>query len=110
MTGLGSGDDGVVAEFGYGVGIEAQYALQHRVGMLPQQRRRLVVLDRCLREPDRVGDARDLARDGMFEFELQAAMPYLRVGEHLLNVIDRTAGNTAVRSTDRASPRWFSTA
>src|SRR4051812_2318197 len=62
--------------------------LEHRAGVLAERGRRRVELARRAREPERLADQRELA---LFHRLRHADMLDLRVGEHLVDRIDRPA-------------------
>src|SRR4051794_22486822 len=71
-------------------GIIAELAGEHLLGVLTEQRRGAVVLDRGFRERQRVADQREIGLEGMIDLHPHAARLDMRIGKHLLEIVDRT--------------------
>ena len=61
--------------------------------MLPQHRRSFIIADWGFREFDRITHTGHLTRDRMLQFKLHAAMPYLGIRKHRVDIIYGAAGN-----------------
>src|SRR6266702_5217217 len=64
---------------------------EHFARVLPQERRRQLVIDRRFRESHRAGDRRAGHARRVRDFDFQSAVPHLRVFEYFLVVVDRAA-------------------
>src|SRR3954452_13876141 len=71
-------------------GIVAKLAGEHLLGVLTEQRRGAVVLDRGFRERQRVADQREIGLEGMIDLHPHAARLDMRIGKHLIEMFYRT--------------------
>src|SRR5712691_4635214 len=86
----------------------AQHLAQDLLGVLPQHRRCEPVLQRRPRKAHRARHQRHLAGDRMLELDLYAARLYLRLLEHLRDVVDRSVCDTrGVQQLDPFARRFF---
>src|SRR5712691_5601562 len=70
-------------------------SLQDVLRVLPERRRRQLVRDRRLGEAHRAAYQRHFPRERMRQLESQAARDRLRLGEHLLDGVDRAVRHAA---------------
>src|SRR6185436_4389203 len=66
---------------------------QYIFGVGAEQRRRAVVLDRGAGEGDGVADQRQIRLEWVIDLDPHAARLNVRIGEHLLEIVDRSGGH-----------------